>query len=167
MIVAMSSVLLVYLFQENKSYGSKKPFAFILWCTTKSRVGHSMCWKIFLIWEKSDIFYKNVCTGVYTYSHILYYKNIYGIKVTGNRITCSKYNIVVTSMREDTKNTATYSIWPCTWETLWYEITYILCSSDYRQSLKSIVPRKTKMGQMLYLSIALSSLFRRRYFFQN
>jgi hypothetical protein len=22
-----------YLFQENKSYGSKKPFAFILWCT--------------------------------------------------------------------------------------------------------------------------------------
>jgi hypothetical protein len=30
MIVIMSSVLLVYLFQENKSYGSKKPFAFIL-----------------------------------------------------------------------------------------------------------------------------------------
>jgi hypothetical protein len=25
------------LFQENKSYGSKKPFAFILWCTTPSR----------------------------------------------------------------------------------------------------------------------------------
>jgi hypothetical protein len=32
----MSSVLLVYLFQENKSYGSKKPFAFILCCTRKS-----------------------------------------------------------------------------------------------------------------------------------
>ncbi len=31
----MSNVLLVYLFQENKSYGSKKPFAFILWCTRK------------------------------------------------------------------------------------------------------------------------------------
>ncbi len=29
MIVIVSSVLLVYLFQENKSYGSKKPFAFI------------------------------------------------------------------------------------------------------------------------------------------
>jgi hypothetical protein len=26
-------VLLYYLFQENKSFGSKKPFAFILWCT--------------------------------------------------------------------------------------------------------------------------------------
>jgi hypothetical protein len=24
---------LYYLFQENKSFGSKKPFAFILWCT--------------------------------------------------------------------------------------------------------------------------------------
>jgi hypothetical protein len=36
MIVVMSSVLLVYLFQENKSYGNKKPFAFILWCTRKS-----------------------------------------------------------------------------------------------------------------------------------
>ncbi len=30
MIVIMNSVLPVYLFQENKSYGSKKPFAFIL-----------------------------------------------------------------------------------------------------------------------------------------
>ncbi len=29
-----------YLFQENESYGSKNPFAFILWCT-RSRVGHS------------------------------------------------------------------------------------------------------------------------------
>jgi hypothetical protein len=26
-------VLLYYLFQENKSFGSKTPFAFILWCT--------------------------------------------------------------------------------------------------------------------------------------
>jgi hypothetical protein len=26
-------VLLYYLIQENKSFGSKKPFAFILWCT--------------------------------------------------------------------------------------------------------------------------------------
>jgi hypothetical protein len=26
-------VLLYYLFQENKSFGSKIPFAFILWCT--------------------------------------------------------------------------------------------------------------------------------------
>jgi hypothetical protein len=26
-------VLLYYLFQENKSFSSKKPFAFILWCT--------------------------------------------------------------------------------------------------------------------------------------
>ncbi len=26
-------VLLYYLFQENKSFESKKPFAFILWCT--------------------------------------------------------------------------------------------------------------------------------------
>ncbi len=34
MIVIMNSVLLVYLFQENKSYGSKKPFVFILWCST-------------------------------------------------------------------------------------------------------------------------------------
>jgi hypothetical protein len=25
-------VLLCYLFQENKSFGSKKPFVFILWC---------------------------------------------------------------------------------------------------------------------------------------
>ncbi len=24
---------LYYLFQENKSFGNKKPFAFILWCT--------------------------------------------------------------------------------------------------------------------------------------
>jgi hypothetical protein len=29
-----------YLFQENKSFGSKKPFAFILWCT-RSCVEHS------------------------------------------------------------------------------------------------------------------------------
>jgi hypothetical protein len=28
--VTVNSVLLVYLFQENKSYGSRKPFAFIL-----------------------------------------------------------------------------------------------------------------------------------------
>jgi hypothetical protein len=35
-LVVMSSVLLVYLFPENESYGSKKPFAFILWCTRKS-----------------------------------------------------------------------------------------------------------------------------------
>jgi hypothetical protein len=35
-------VLLYYLFQENKSFGSKKPFAFILWCT-ESCVKHSMC----------------------------------------------------------------------------------------------------------------------------
>jgi hypothetical protein len=27
-----NSVLLYYLFQKNKSFGSKKPFAFILWC---------------------------------------------------------------------------------------------------------------------------------------
>jgi hypothetical protein len=33
-------VLLYYLFQENKSFGSKKPFAFILWCTG-SCVEHS------------------------------------------------------------------------------------------------------------------------------
>jgi hypothetical protein len=33
-------VLLYYLFQENKSFGSKKPFAFILWCT-RSCVEHS------------------------------------------------------------------------------------------------------------------------------
>jgi hypothetical protein len=33
-------VLIVYLFQENKSFGSKKPFAFILWCT-RSCVKHS------------------------------------------------------------------------------------------------------------------------------
>jgi hypothetical protein len=31
--------LLYYLFQENKSFGSKKPFAFILWCT-RSCVEH-------------------------------------------------------------------------------------------------------------------------------
>ncbi len=30
-----NSVLLYYLFQENKSFGSKTPFAFILWCTGK------------------------------------------------------------------------------------------------------------------------------------
>ncbi len=30
MIVIMNSVLFDYLFQENKSYGSKKPFEFIL-----------------------------------------------------------------------------------------------------------------------------------------
>ncbi len=30
MIVIVNNVLLDYLFQENKSYGSKKPFAFIL-----------------------------------------------------------------------------------------------------------------------------------------
>jgi hypothetical protein len=40
MIVVMSSVLLVYLFQENKSYGSTKPFVFILWCT-RTRVGNN------------------------------------------------------------------------------------------------------------------------------
>ncbi len=34
MIVITNSVLLVYLFRENKSYGGKKPFAFILWCST-------------------------------------------------------------------------------------------------------------------------------------
>ncbi len=50
-----------------------------------------------------------MCTRVYTYSHILYYKNIISIKVTGNGVTCSKYNIVVTSMRKETENTATYS----------------------------------------------------------
>ncbi len=42
MIIIMSSVLLVCLFQENKSYGSKKPFAFILWCIRKSCRAH--CW---------------------------------------------------------------------------------------------------------------------------
>jgi hypothetical protein len=31
----------VYLFQENKPYGSKKPFAFILWCA-RSCVGHNL-----------------------------------------------------------------------------------------------------------------------------
>ncbi len=36
----MNSILPDYLFQENKSYGSKKPFAFILWCT-RSHVEHS------------------------------------------------------------------------------------------------------------------------------
>ncbi len=30
----------ICLFQENKSYGSKKPFVFILWCA-RSCVGHS------------------------------------------------------------------------------------------------------------------------------
>ncbi len=40
MIVIVSNVLLDYLFQENKTYGSGKPFAFILWCT-RSRVEHS------------------------------------------------------------------------------------------------------------------------------
>jgi hypothetical protein len=39
MIVIVNSVLFDYLFQENKSYGSKKPFAFILWCT-RSPVEH-------------------------------------------------------------------------------------------------------------------------------
>jgi hypothetical protein len=29
----MNHVLLYNLFQENKSFGSKTPFAFILWCT--------------------------------------------------------------------------------------------------------------------------------------
>jgi hypothetical protein len=38
--VIVNSVLSVNLFQENKSYGSKKPFAFILRCT-RSRVEHS------------------------------------------------------------------------------------------------------------------------------
>jgi hypothetical protein len=33
-------VLLYYLFQENKSFGSKTPFAFILWCT-RSCVEHN------------------------------------------------------------------------------------------------------------------------------
>jgi hypothetical protein len=33
-------VLLYYLFQENKSFGSKKPFAFILWCM-RSCVEHN------------------------------------------------------------------------------------------------------------------------------
>jgi hypothetical protein len=33
-------VFIVLLFQENKSFGSKKPFAFILWCT-RSCVEHS------------------------------------------------------------------------------------------------------------------------------
>ncbi len=37
-----NSVLLYYLFQENKSFGSKKPFAFILWCTG-SCVEHTIC----------------------------------------------------------------------------------------------------------------------------
>ncbi len=30
-------LILIALFQKNKSYGSKKPFAFILWCTQESR----------------------------------------------------------------------------------------------------------------------------------
>jgi hypothetical protein len=38
--VIVNYVLLCCLFQENKSYGSKKPFAFILWCT-RSCVGHN------------------------------------------------------------------------------------------------------------------------------
>jgi hypothetical protein len=33
-------VLLYYLFQENKSFGSKKPFTVVLWCT-RSCVEHS------------------------------------------------------------------------------------------------------------------------------
>jgi hypothetical protein len=37
----VNSVLFDYLFQENKSYGSKRPFAFILWCT-RSHVEHIM-----------------------------------------------------------------------------------------------------------------------------
>ncbi len=39
MTVIVNGVLSVYLFQENKSYGSKRPFALILWCT-RSRVEH-------------------------------------------------------------------------------------------------------------------------------
>jgi hypothetical protein len=35
-------VLVYYLFQENKSFGRKKPFAFILWCTG-SCVEHRYC----------------------------------------------------------------------------------------------------------------------------
>jgi hypothetical protein len=38
--VVTRDVLFVYLFKKNKSYGSKKLFTFILWCTRKS-VGHS------------------------------------------------------------------------------------------------------------------------------
>ncbi len=40
MIVIVNSILLVCLFQENKSYGSKKPFALTLWYSTIC-VGHS------------------------------------------------------------------------------------------------------------------------------
>jgi hypothetical protein len=45
MIVIMNSVLSLYLFQENKSYGSKKPFAFIPWCT-RSSVRHNNCFEL-------------------------------------------------------------------------------------------------------------------------
>jgi hypothetical protein len=40
MIVIMNCVLLCLSVWENKSYGNRKPFAFILWCT-RSCVGHS------------------------------------------------------------------------------------------------------------------------------
>ncbi len=40
MIVIVNSVWPVYLFQENKSCGSKKPFAIVLWCT-RCHVGHT------------------------------------------------------------------------------------------------------------------------------
>ncbi len=52
-IVIVNNVLLDYLFQENKSYGSKKPFAFILWCTRKSRRAQVLSQAN--IWALSDI----------------------------------------------------------------------------------------------------------------
>jgi hypothetical protein len=42
-----NSVLLYYLFQEYKSFGSKTPFAFILWCTG-SCVEHTKNYQIFI-----------------------------------------------------------------------------------------------------------------------
>ncbi len=52
-----NNVLFWLLFQENKSYGSKKPFAFILWCTKKSSRAH--------LWS-SDISLMNYLTSLLT-----------------------------------------------------------------------------------------------------
>ncbi len=51
MIVIVNSILPVYLFKENKSCGSKKPFAFILWCT-RSRVGHNFYLYNLMLWHQ-------------------------------------------------------------------------------------------------------------------
>ncbi len=87
--ITLAVLYCTYLFQENKSYGSKKPFAFILWCT-RNCVEHTYIYR----YRHVDIYIYS--TSVYIYMPPFQYKLLYGkwkmeicfpwsAKINGNR----------------------------------------------------------------------------------